>query len=615
MSEQLINKYVDYLNRGPDAAPPKGLDEDTAAFLRGTHNALQTEPPTDDVLVRIWQKALHNATILSRIEQKHRRKLNHSGTTAIFPMPQLAAASRTVAIVASVAVLVFVVGIGIYFRASDSTATQGDTTPTMPPTVTIPKAITCYVGDQIDVPVTYKGDFMDATSSDSTVVDIRNIVDDGTGSGYLEIHCRAKGQASINVSVLPSEEGGVIPVTVLLPNEKYPLPRFVTVPTGVTCTEGESAVIDIIYEPAPEVGLPIGVTAISESPNVARIQRAYSNQANAGTVTIDCIAEGESIITVYIFRIGDVTLDDFSKAASIDVTLTVEEGITPTPTVPTPVIVTPGSNPSPTNTPPRRPRTVPSPTATPTTSDYVKPSFLLSPLASLDCVVGDIERIYFSFQAAPGFPGDIGVAADLSGSSVIIQQASSNAVNDGWVEIKCVAVGTSTVTILIFRVGDVTENDMSNANIAHTTVNVIEASPTPPGFEASLTPTPTGTASTPTPTPSAYIKPSYTTPPPSSVSCVVGEVKTITFSFQPAPDFGGPIGVTARSGTPSAVLIQNTASDETNSGSVTFQCVGAGTSMVTTLIFRIGDVSIEDFSKANAVTTTVSVTESSVSPP
>ncbi|MCI0710790.1 MAG: hypothetical protein L0154_11570, partial [Chloroflexi bacterium] len=504
---------------------------------------------------------------------------------------------------------------GIYFRANDRTATQGDTTPTMPPTVTIPNAITCYVGDQIDVPVTYKGDFMDATISDSTVVDIRNIVDDGTGSGYLEIHCRAKGQATITVSVLPSEEGGIIPVTVLLPNEDYPLPQFITVPTDVTCAEGESVFIDITYEPAPEVGPPIGVTAILESQNIARIQRAYSNQANAGTVTIDCIAEGQSIITVYIFHIGDVTLDDFSKAASIDLTLTVEEGITPTPTVPTPVIVRPGSNPSPTNTPPRRPRTLPAPSATPTVSEYVKPSFLLFPLVSLDCVVGDIERIYFSFQAAPDFPGDIGVAADLSGNSVIIQQASSDAVNDGFVEINCVAVGTSTVTIQIFRVGDVTENDMSNANIAHTTVNVVEASPTPPGFEASLTPTPTGTASTPTPTPSAYVKPSYTSPPPSSVSCVVGEVKTITFSFQPAPDFGGPIGVTARSETSSAVQIQNTTSDEANSGSVTFQCVGAGTSTVTTFIFRIGDVSMEDFSKANAVTTTVSVTESPVSPP
>lgn len=600
MSEHLVNHFVDQITRTPNAGPPKGLDEDMARFLRHVHHALQPTPPSEDVLVRIWQEALHNATIVAKVEQQ-RQQMSRSSreTTRIFPIPHLVAASRTVAIVASVAVLVFVAGIGIYFQSDfNNTATQGEDRTTVPPTVTIPDAITCQVGDEIDVPVTYRGDFMDATSSDSTVVAIRDIVDDGLGSGYVTIHCRTTGETTLTVLVLPSEEGGVISVTVLSPDEGYPLPRFITVPTSETCSEGEATDIHITFEPAPDIGPPIGVAAISGSHNVARIQRSYSDQTNSGTVTIDCLTEGQSTITLYIFRIGDVTLDDFSKAASTDVLLTVKESIVPTPTVPTPVIVTPGANPSPTNRPPRR-----APSVTPTASTYVKPGFIMAPPASLECVVGEIRRIDVTFQAAPGFPGDIGLAADLSGNTVMIQQASTDGIGSGYVEFQCTAAGPSTVIIQIFRVGDVTETDMRNANTARTTVNVVEASPTS-----------TGATGTPTPTPQAYVKPSYTSPPPATLNCETGEIKTISFGFQAAPGFGGPIGVTARSATPSAVLIQSTNSDEVSNGSVTIQCVSGGASVVTTYIFRIGDISMEDFSNANPASTTVTVT-AATSPP
>lgn len=59
MSEhELIDQYIDALRQNPNAAPPPGLDADTAAFVRSLTLSQQAEKPADSVRDRVWHKAL-----------------------------------------------------------------------------------------------------------------------------------------------------------------------------------------------------------------------------------------------------------------------------------------------------------------------------------------------------------------------------------------------------------------------------------------------------------------------------------------------------------------------------------------------------------------------------
>jgi tetratricopeptide (TPR) repeat protein len=59
MSEhELIDQYIDALRQNPNAAPPPGLDADTAAFVRSLALSQQGEKPTDSMRDRVWHKAL-----------------------------------------------------------------------------------------------------------------------------------------------------------------------------------------------------------------------------------------------------------------------------------------------------------------------------------------------------------------------------------------------------------------------------------------------------------------------------------------------------------------------------------------------------------------------------
>jgi hypothetical protein len=59
MSEhELIDQYIDALRQNANAAPPPGLDADTAAFVRSLALSQQAERPADSVRDRVWHKAL-----------------------------------------------------------------------------------------------------------------------------------------------------------------------------------------------------------------------------------------------------------------------------------------------------------------------------------------------------------------------------------------------------------------------------------------------------------------------------------------------------------------------------------------------------------------------------
>ncbi|MEO8606255.1 MAG: hypothetical protein ABI690_00110 [Chloroflexota bacterium] len=54
----LFDQYLDTLRRNPDAAPPSGLDSETATFIRALAAAERSPAPPQSIQDRIWHKAL-----------------------------------------------------------------------------------------------------------------------------------------------------------------------------------------------------------------------------------------------------------------------------------------------------------------------------------------------------------------------------------------------------------------------------------------------------------------------------------------------------------------------------------------------------------------------------
>ncbi len=347
----------------------------------------------------------------------------------------------------------------------------------------LPTSFTCGVGGEIALEYTYTFAAGVYTASNlaknnNNIRDRVVIADDGIGA--LVMACEVPGTTIATLNVFYPEFGippgetsiatsHTMTITVLqatatptTPDPNYPVPLYDSVPDSLTCTAGQSQRVDITFSANPEAGP--GTLWFSVSTSNSLIVTAHgtsSNQVDSGFFSYDCHDVGLANITLQLYRLVDS--GDPTKAAYLNIPVTVNNTATETPD-----------------------------------PNYPVPSFTFPP-SGVSCQPNTVIQIPFTYEPNPTLGGPVTSFASASSTNQnILIQDLVHGTNTSSVYLQCKTVGTGTVTLYIYREGDISFTDMQAGNWSKAATHqftVSVANPTP-------TPTPTATftpIATPTP--------------------------------------------------------------------------------------------------------------------
>lgn len=375
-----------------------------------------------------------------------------------------------------------------------SATPSGDAYPAPVITSSLHTALTCAAGNGIvlEYDYTYAVGVFTAARMFSSNNNVRDrIVTVDNGSGVLGIDCVKVGTATVTLYVFYPEFGippepsiattHTINITITqetamppTPDPNYPVPIYEDVPTSLTCAEGDSQRVDIEFSANSEANPgQLWFSVFSDNAQMVIAHSTSANHIDSGFFWFDCGQVGSTTITLQLYRLADS--GDPNKAAYHDIAITVNSATTPTPT--------PTTNPN-----------------------YPIPSFVNPPSAT-NCAPSTTIQIPFAYAANPTVGGPITAfaSADSANQNILIQQLVYDA-NTSTLHLNCNTLGTGTVTLYTYKVGDISSADMQAGNWSKAAqhqfnVNVILLTPTP---DVSPTPTPSATFTpTPTSTPTA----------------------------------------------------------------------------------------------------------------
>src|SRR4051794_28656639 len=76
---ELVDLYLDALNRNPKASPPHGLDAKTADFVHALWLSEHPQKANSNLEAAIWQKALHAARSQKEAEVMNSLPISRNG--------------------------------------------------------------------------------------------------------------------------------------------------------------------------------------------------------------------------------------------------------------------------------------------------------------------------------------------------------------------------------------------------------------------------------------------------------------------------------------------------------------------------------------------------------
>lgn len=333
----------------------------------------------------------------------------------------------------------------------------------------LPTVFTCGVGGEIALEYTYTSASGIYTASRlvTSNYNVRDrVVTTDNGIGALVMACDTPGTTTATLYVfypefgIPPDVTGIatshtMSITVsaetatpVTPDPDYPVPLYDSVPDSLTCTEGQSQRVDITFSANDAAGP--GAIWLSVSSSNGLIANAYgtsTNQVDSGFFWVDCEQVGSATVTLQLYRLVDS--GDPSKTAYYDLPVTVNSAATETPD-----------------------------------PDYPVPSFIFPP-STISCQPNTVIQISFTYEPNPEIGGPVTsfAQANSPNNNIAIQNLTHDS-NHSTLYLACNNFGGGTVTLYIYKEGDVSFSDMQNGNWSKAAthlfpVNVESATPTP----------------------------------------------------------------------------------------------------------------------------------------
>lgn len=612
----VLDEYIDALLNNSNTPPPSELDP-VLAQLAQTIMVSLNQDVEYPVLLDIWRDSLAQAQYLATQSVAHPPvKLMHKGEPTLNRIyrparqPQKWSSSLLMSSMGIAAILLMVMMLGVYQltqspdaptniqsaqEKATASATNFSTTtphPTLEDTVevVVPNNLSCELGGNLRFNLPNVGQAVSVVSSDVFTASVDTITNQDNVV-VVNVICLTVGEIELAVTIVQDLESfsetinlsvtetnleidsGLdapsTPIVVTSVATARPIPsstRTPVLPTQIVLSPTPTAILDVY--PAPvitsnlpsvimcglggEIALEYNYNSASEVFTASRMiasnnnvrDRVVTTDDGIGILVMVCDQPGTVTATLYVFY------PEFGipPATSIATTHTMQITVTQATAIP----VTPDPN-------------------------YPVPIYTNVP-SSLTCNMGDSQRVDIGFSANPdAAPGVLWFGVSSANSQIAdAHSSSSNQVDSGFFWFDCFQVGSTTITIQLYRMVD--SGDPPEA--AH--VNI---------------PVTVNSSATATPDPN-YPVPSFVSLP-SITNCAPNSTIQIPFSYSANSAVGGPVNAFASASSANQNILIEQLTHSTNASTVHLQCNSAGMGKVTLYIYKEGDISFADMQAGN----------------